>query len=409
MRLSSFFSRVSGVKPRRLMVAGVMAGLVVVPPPMALAVLPQGGEVVAGSGTIQQTGSQMTINQGSERLAINWQSFSIGSGYGVEFVQPGASSVALNRVLGSEVSSIQGSLRANGQVFIINPNGVLFSPTARVEVGGLVASTQGIGDEDFMAGRYRFSGDSAAGIRNEGEIRAGSGGTVALIAARIENTGSIEAPGGNVLLGAGRRVTLDLGGPVKIQVEEGALAAQIEQGGAIRADGGLVYLTARAAGELSSAVINHTGVTEARKIGRGPDGAIYLMGDMARGRVKVAGTLDASGGFVETSAAGVDVDDGTQVRADHWLIDPTDFTIAASGGNITGAALSTNLATASVTIDTTGAGAGNGDIFVNDSVTWTSSFTLTLNAYRNIHVNATIVRAILEESLGARKRITTLA
>lgn len=189
--------------------------------PALAADLPEGGHIVAGSGAIASTGTTMTVTQTSERLAANWQSFGIGAGHAVHFVQPSASSVALNRVLGSDVSVIQGQLSANGQVFLINPNGVLFTPTAQVDVGGLVASTRDISNEDFLAGRYRFSGDSDAAIRNEGRVNVGTGGTAAFIAARIENTGSIEAPRGNVLMGAGNTVTLDLGGPVKIQVEEG--------------------------------------------------------------------------------------------------------------------------------------------------------------------------------------------
>ncbi len=114
-------------------------------------ILPTGGNIVAGSGSISQTGADMTINQTTAKMAVNWQSFSIGQGNSVTFQQPDASSVALNRVLGSDVSVIQGALRANGQVFLINPNGVLFTPTAQVNVGGLVASTLNITTDNFMA------------------------------------------------------------------------------------------------------------------------------------------------------------------------------------------------------------------------------------------------------------------
>ena len=106
--------------------------------------LPTGGVVTAGSGTISQSGNTMTVTQTTPRMAADWQSFSIGQGHHVNFVQPSASAVALNRVIGSDVSVIQGSLTANGHVFLINPNGVLFTPTAQVNVGGIVASTQNI-------------------------------------------------------------------------------------------------------------------------------------------------------------------------------------------------------------------------------------------------------------------------
>ncbi|EAZ97999.1 filamentous hemagglutinin N-terminal domain-containing protein [Marinobacter sp. ELB17] len=234
-------------------------------------------------------------------------------------MQPSASSIALNRVLGSDVSVIQGALNANGQLFLVNPNGVLFSPTAQVNVGSLVASTLDIRAEDFMNGNYLFSGNSTAGVKNEGLITTANDGSVALIAARIENTGSITAPQGNVLMGAGRTVRLNLGGPVKLEVQEGALNTLIEQGGAVRANGGLVYLTAKAAGDLAASVINHTGITEARALSTGAKGEIYLMGDMALGKVEVAGTLDAStpengnGGFIETSALTVTINDTVHV------------------------------------------------------------------------------------------------
>lgn len=249
--------------------AGATALLLSCLPLPALATLPTGGTVEAGAGSISQSGNAMTINQGSDKLAINWQSFSIGAGNSVTFNQPGSGSVALNRVLGSDVSVIQGALNANGQVFLVNPNGVLFSPTAQVNVGSIVASTLNISTADFMAGNYRFDGNSSNAIINQGNIQSANGGTIALIAATISNTGSLTANGGNVLLGAGSRVTLDLGGPVKLEVEQSAIDALIEQGGAIKADGGRVYLTAKAAGDLASTVINHTGITEAHTLSTG--------------------------------------------------------------------------------------------------------------------------------------------
>lgn len=114
---------------------------------------PVGGTVSAGSGSIVQNGGNTTITQGSQNLAINWASFGIAAGESVSFIQPNASAIALNRVLGSDASYINGSLSANGQVWILNPNGVLFGNGASVNVGGLVASTLSLGDAEFMAGK----------------------------------------------------------------------------------------------------------------------------------------------------------------------------------------------------------------------------------------------------------------
>lgn len=374
--------------------------------PVAMAQgLPTNGSVVAGQASISQSGNQMTVKQTSDRAAIDWQSFNVGQGKSVDFVQPTSQSVALNRVLGSDVSVIQGRINANGQVFFVNPNGILFTPDAQVNTSGLVASTQNISTADFIAGKYTFSGNSRAAVTNQGKITAAPGGTVALIAAKIINAGQITADKGNVLMGAGNTVVLDLGGPVKIQVKEGALNAAIEQSGGIRANGGLVYLTAKAAGDLASTVINHTGITQAQTLTTGEKGEIYLMGGMENDAIQVSGTLDASapqkgdGGFIETSAATVKLNKphtvttkASQGKTGTWLIDPNDYTIAATNGNITGAQLGTNLASNNVTISTSnqGTAGGNGDIFVKDNVSWSSGNTLTLNAERNIKINATL-------------------
>ncbi|PUE25458.1 hypothetical protein B9Z39_12735, partial [Limnohabitans sp. JirII-29] len=381
----------------------------------AVAQLPSGANVVAGSATIQQNGAVMTITQSSDKLATNWQSFSIGQGNTVKFVQPSASSVALNRVLGSDVSTIQGALNANGQVFLINPNGVIFTPSAQVNVGGLVASTLALSTEDFLKGNYSFGGSSGNAIVNQGNIKvigdgANGGGQVALIAAKITNTGRIDAPRGQVLLGAGSAVTLDLGGPVKIQVTQGAIDALITQGGAIQADGGLIYLTAKAAGSLVSTVINHTGTSQAQTLVSGEQGAIYLMGGMDHDRIVVAGTLDASapsagthGGFVETSAAQVSTVDGLKVStlasqggtSGTWLIDPYNYTIDSTAASTLATAL--GLGSVIITTDSdvaaygsNGNSASSGNISVNSALTWGANTTLTLNAYNNIYVNANI-------------------
>ena len=115
---------------------------------------PTGGVVTAGQGSIVNNGATTTITQSSANLIIDWQAFSIGAGDTVQFVQPGRSSVALNRVLGADPSVILGQLNANGNVFLLNPNGVLFGNGASVSVGGLVASTMSISNADFLAGHY---------------------------------------------------------------------------------------------------------------------------------------------------------------------------------------------------------------------------------------------------------------
>ncbi|SDA86676.1 MBG domain-containing protein, partial [Janthinobacterium sp. 551a] len=364
---------------------------------------PTGGQVVAGTATITQSGATTTIQQTSQQASLNWASFNVGSKETVNFVQPSSQALAVNRILDSNGSQILGRVNANGQVYLINPNGILFGRTAQVNVGGLVASTLDVDNGSLGGSKHLFTGKGGGSIVNEGAIRAADGGYVALVSARISNSGSIAAHAGSVLMGAGSQVTLDLGGPVKLQVTQGALDTLIENGGAIRADGGQVYLTAKAAGALASSVINNTGVIEAHTLATGEAGQIVLLGDMQQGKLHVAGVLDASapqggnGGFIETSANQVDIGAARVTTAaaggktGDWLIDPNDFTVAASGGNMTGAAVSSALASNNFTIMTTsmGTAGGNGDIHVNDAINWSAN-KLTLTAERNININATL-------------------
>jgi filamentous hemagglutinin family protein len=371
--------------------------------------VPTGGSVVGGAATIATGAGSVTIDQSSQAAAINWDSFSIAQGNSVTFVQPDSASVALNRVLGADPSVILGNLTANGKVFLVNPNGVLFGQGAQVNVGGLVASTLAISDADFMAGRYVFAGASGAAVLNRGTINAADGSYVALLGANVSNDGVIVARLGTVALAAGQGVTLDVAGDglLNVTVDTGAVNGLVGNGGMIRADGGQVLLTAQAAGQLLRTAVNNTGVIEARTIeSRG--GKIVLLGDMQSGTMNVDGVLDASapnsgdGGFIETSAAAVYVADSVRVTTaaasgitGTWLIDPADFTIAPLGGNISGATLSAQLVTNSVVISTMApdASGGNGDIFVNDAVAWTASgvpTTLTMNGFRDVNINAAI-------------------
>jgi filamentous hemagglutinin family protein len=116
---------------------------------------PTGGAVVAGTAGISQAGAVTNINQSSQKAVINWQGFSVGAQNTVNFNQPNSSAATLNRVIGNERSVIDGAINANGQVFIVNSAGVLFGKGAQVNVGGLVASTLDISNNDFMAGELQ--------------------------------------------------------------------------------------------------------------------------------------------------------------------------------------------------------------------------------------------------------------
>lgn len=392
---------------RPLSIALVLAPLVLSSGAPALALdsnaLPTGGQVTSGTASISTSGSSMTIDQTTDKMITEWDTFNIGCDESVTFNQPGSSSVALNRIMDQNPSQIYGSLTANGQVFLMNLAGIYFSPTARVDVAGLVASTLDITDENFLAGEYDFlAGDMAGSIINEGTIDAFENGYIAFLAPEITNSGTMTATNGTIAMAAGDRVTLDFTGDglVSLSVDQGAVDALIENKGIIRADGGAVLMTAEAANELTSAAINNTGIIQARTL-ENREGRILLLADMDKSEVRVGGTLDASapdsgdGGFIETSAATVTIADDLSIStlsADGdtgtWLIDPEDFTIAASGGDMTGDQVSTALASTDLEIQSSSGSSGsNGDIFINDSITWSAN-KLTLNAYRNIEINA---------------------
>ena len=382
---------------------GVMLGGAAQAADLAAAVLPTGAVVTAGQAHIGQSGAAMTVTQATGKAAIEWNSFSIGKDAKVTFVQPNAAAVTLNRVRGNEGSVIDGALKANGQVFILNPNGVLFGKGARVDTAGLVASTLNLGDADFMAGKTSFSGKGGA-VTNLGSLNANDGGYVVLLGAQVRNEGVISARLGTVALAAGNKVSLtfDGGALVGVAVDEAALAALVANGNAVHADGGLVVLTAKGADGLLNTVVNNTGEVRARTINE-QAGRIFLLGE--GGAVEVAGKLDASapqggnGGFIETSGPVLRVADGTRVdtsaaagRSGSWLIDPIDFTIgsgsAAQGASGIGVdTLQAALAAGNVTIQTQTGGSEAGDIHVNAALAWNAN-KLTLEAHGDINVNA---------------------
>ncbi|WP_436153479.1 YDG domain-containing protein [Polaromonas sp. LjRoot131] len=365
---------------------------------------PVDGQVTAGAASISRNGAATTITQSSQNASLNWKSFNVGAQESVNFVQPSASAIAVNRILDTHGSQILGQLNANGQVYLINPNGVLFGAGAQVNVGGLVASTLDIKDADLNSSQRSFSGAGAGSVVNLGTIHAAPGGYVALIGNSVSNQGSISAPSGSVALGAGSAATLTMQDNqlLKVVVDQSVLNSLAANGGLIVADGGQVLLSAGARDSLLASVVNNSGVIQARTV-ENRNGTIILLGGMAAGTANVAGTLDASapnggnGGFVETSGAQVNIADGARIstaapagNSGTWLIDPVDFNIAASGGNITGATLSANLGAGNVVIQSSSGNTGTaGDVNVNDAVSWSAN-QLTLNAQNNININANL-------------------
>ena len=135
--------------------------------------------MVGGAATFQRDGNKLTVNQATDRLAVNWQSFNIGAGESTHFNMPSSTSAALNRVIGGNPSSIYGSLSANGILYLINPSGILVGPGGTVNAASFMASTLDVSTEQFMNAKngagMNFYGSSGESIINQGNITAGKG------------------------------------------------------------------------------------------------------------------------------------------------------------------------------------------------------------------------------------------
>lgn len=212
--------------------------------------LPTGATVAAGVASVGSSGAAMTIRQGTERAIINWQSFNIGKDATVSIVQPGSQSVLLNRVTGESPSQILGQLSANGQVVLVNPNGMTFGKDGSVSAASFTASTLGISDASFMSGDMRLERNGSRGqILNQGRI-ATHGGYVALLGANVSNEGRIETRGSAALLGAAETIQIPLSGSgrVKLELTPAQINASVgnTKDGVIITEGGQVYMQAAA-------------------------------------------------------------------------------------------------------------------------------------------------------------------
>jgi filamentous hemagglutinin family protein len=363
--------------------------------------LPQGVNVVSGAVTLALDGTHMTIRQTSDKSIINWQSFDIGKDRQVTFQQPSAASVALNRVVGTGAySNISGTLNANGQVFLVNPNGVLFGSSSRVDVGGLVASALDLRDDDFQAGRYHFRNPRALGpagpVSNKGHINVADGGAVALLGGEVGNHGQVHARLGLIALATGNQITLDFTGDQSLQVivNEPTFGARIINSGQLQADGGNVWMTAGATDALLQTVINNTGHIRARTVVQH-----HSKIRLSATTTEVTGTLDASAasgdaGDIEISATHVQIQRGARMlmgstdasgRTGRLAIRASNLRVEAQGNadsHIDADTLSDALDTGDVTLHSV-----TGDLHVDAPVHWKRN-TLTLTTPGSVHVDS---------------------
>ncbi|MGY9107869.1 MAG: two-partner secretion domain-containing protein, partial [Alphaproteobacteria bacterium] len=275
-----------------------------------------GGTLSAGllkcdSGTCVGTsggGSDTTITQTTQKAVIDWDDFSVARGNSATFDQPNSASVTLNRVIGPNGSVIDGLVSANGQIWLINSNGVLFGADSQMNVGGLIATTSDISNTDFLNGQYDFgiaSENANASVINQGSIITSNGGSVLLSGPSVENQGVIEAELGSVVLGGADSFSVDCAGdnlfgyaieaPVSqtpTDEDGNPISALVENSGQISAPGGKVLMTIDAAKGIVNGVLNNTGLVEATSVASVGGVIVFGGGD---GTVNIDGIVDASG------------------------------------------------------------------------------------------------------------------
>ncbi|CAN7322838.1 YDG domain-containing protein [Pseudorhodoferax sp. LjRoot39] len=303
----------------------MLAGSIAMAQTPAPGALPQGGVVTQGQAQIIGGNSVLNVNQSSQRATIQWDSFNLGAGATVNFNQPNAQAGTLNRVQDMNPSQIFGRINAPGQVTLINPAGVYFSPGAVLDVGALTATTMNQTDADFMAGIHRFSRDGSTGaVVNQGTLRAAPGGYIALLAPEVRNEGLIVARQGTVALAAGEAITLNFdpaSGLAGLTVSPSQIATLVANRTAIQANDGLVILSSTALGQLVGSLLNSGAVSVSSMTAKG--GRIVLEGDhialqagtlldargaTGGGTVLVGGDWQGSGKLHQATTVGMDAD-----------------------------------------------------------------------------------------------------
>src|SRR5258705_1784356 len=328
---------------------------------------PTGFAVVNGQVTFNYNGNTLNVTNTPGSI-INWQRFAIGSNELTRFIQQSAASSVLNRVVGIDPSLILGALQSNGRVFLINPNGILFGAGAQINVGGLVASTLNLSNQDFLAGRLRFTDTPGAGsVVNNAAITTPSGGQVYLIAPSVQNSGIITSPQGEVILAAGRSVELVDAGTPNLRVEITAPDTEAVNVGQIIANSGKIGIYA--------GLIRNSGAIRADGVVLGEHGEILLKatGTVTLDAGSVVSASGAQGATIQVSAPVVlqfgDIkangNSGGKIQ-----IDATNFLqagiLSASGSAGAGGEISVNaphvIQTAAAVMAADGSGGGGGRI-----------------------------------------------
>ncbi|ACL03989.1 filamentous hemagglutinin family outer membrane protein [Desulfatibacillum aliphaticivorans] len=338
---------------------------------------------LAGQGfTVNVDGNTTTYNQTDQNVYNRVESYNIAADETHRYNQPNSDAIFVQRVVGQDPSSILGNLIANGQVWVMNPSGVLIGADATVNTAGFMATSLVMEEDDFFAGNYTFKQDGDGGyVVNRGTIIVQNGGYAVLAGASVVNTGVIQADLGSVVLASGTQATVDFDGDGLINFALGdgqaaqvtgpdgeALTTAVLNAGQVRANGGRVLMTAQAAGNILDSVVNNQGVIEANSVVERNGEIILLGGD--EGLVVNEGTLNVDGDDAGESAGSV------YASGDKVYENGTISANAGAGGDagqVTLTSTTLTLAGAESTITANGAGANSngGDVILwSDGDTW---------------------------------------
>lgn len=297
--------------------------------------LPQNHEVVVGQASVSTTENKMTITQSTSTTQINWGSFNIGQKKEVEFKQPSPNAVAYNRVTGGNASQIQGKLTANGKVYLANPNGVIITKGAEINVAGLLATTKDL--ENISENINKFTRKAKEGkvltegkVINEGEIKAKD--FVVLNGDEVINKGEIDVEknavkNGEVYLSSSDNFTFTLSDSgISVALEDNTVQGIVKNEGSIKA--GEITLSAKGRKQALDSLVMNNGVLEATKVSN-KNGKVVL----SAGNVELNNKSDIKGEVVSFVA---DVTSNNELKDNIKITSKTGSKVTSPKINFTG-------------------------------------------------------------------------
>lgn len=295
--------------------------------------LPQGSNVVVGTANVSTAGNTMTIKQTTPKTQIDWQSFDIGKDKEVKFEQPDANSVAYNRVIGGNASQIQGKLTANGKVYLANPNGVIITQGAEINVAGLFATTKDLEriSENGNSNQFTRKAKNGQEVKNQGKIKAKD--FVVLNGDKVINEGEIDATNGKVYLSSGYNFTFTLpDSSISVALEDNTVRSIVQNEGSIKA--GEITLSAKGRNQALDSLVMNNGVLEATKVSN-RNGKVVL----SAGNVQLNNESNIKGEIV---SFGADVTSNNELQNKIKITSKTGSKVTSPKINFTGKSVNIN-------------------------------------------------------------------